>query len=360
MPVEDKLAAASAFFGGGHELVIGRRHFIDGAELDNELCSSGTLTPDEHYQYFRFTIDAVRDIYLSNRYVRYVAVFQNWLAPAGASFDHLHKQLVAIDDRGVYNEMEIRLARANPNIYNEAAVNFAAHRNLVFAENDGAIAFAGFGHRFPTLEIYSKAARSQPWNHSAEQLRSVSDLVHACHAAMGSGHPLQRGMALQAARRRRADALAGADQVAHLQPRRLRGRHPHLRQYHRSRGPARQGAAAPAPAARRGRIAEAAPGRGVPLRTQLAEVQPRRPPRGPGRPGISAAFRRGAGGGRGMREQLSKGTMTQLEQGDHDRRLREQGGYEPFDDVGLGGSDLGHRRNSSFLTRASKSAKSPR
>ncbi len=131
----------------------------------------------------------MRDIYLANRYVRYVAVFQNWLAPAGASFDHLHKQLVAIDERGVYNDMEIRLARANPNIYNEAAVNFAAYRNLVFAENDYAVAFAGFGHRFPTLEIYSKGERSQPWNHSAEQLRGVSDLVHACHAAMGSAIP---------------------------------------------------------------------------------------------------------------------------------------------------------------------------
>jgi galactose-1-phosphate uridylyltransferase len=188
-PVETKLAYASAFFGGGHELVIARRHFTDGATTDAELCSSGALTPEEHYRYFRFTIDSVRDIYLANRYVRYVAVFQNWLAPAGASFDHLHKQLVAIDERGAYNDMEIRLARANPNIYNEAAVNFAAHRNLVFAENDHAIAFAGFGHRFPTLEVYSKVPRSQPWNHSAEQLRAVSDLVHACHAAMGSGIP---------------------------------------------------------------------------------------------------------------------------------------------------------------------------
>ncbi|MBK8176914.1 MAG: DUF4921 family protein [Rhodospirillales bacterium] len=186
---EDKLAAASAFFGGGHELIIGRRHYVDGAEDTSELCSSGMLSAEEHYHYTRFTVDAMRDIYLANRYVRYVAVFQNWLQPAGASFDHLHKQLVAIDERGVYNDMEIRLARANPNIYNEAAVNFAAYHNLVFAENAHAIAFAGFGHRFPTLEIYSKGERSQPWNHSAEQLRGVSDLVHACHAAMGAAIP---------------------------------------------------------------------------------------------------------------------------------------------------------------------------
>lgn len=189
MPVEQKLTMANSFFGGGHELIIARRHFVEGATHDDQLASSGTMTPEEHYQYFRFTIDALRDIYLANRYVRYVAVFQNWLKPAGASFDHLHKQLVAIDERGVANDMEIRQVRANPNIYNEKAVNHAAYRNLVFAENDYAIAFAGFGHRFPTLEIYSKSERSQPWNHSADELRGVSDLVHACHAAMGPDIP---------------------------------------------------------------------------------------------------------------------------------------------------------------------------
>ena len=187
--VEEKLKMANAFFGGGHELIIARHHFVEGATHNNQLASSGTMTPEEHYQYFRFTIDALRDIYLSNRYVRYVAVFQNWLQPAGASFDHLHKQLVAIDERGVSNDMEIRLVRANPNIYNEEAVNYAAHRNLVFAENDHAIAFAGFGHRFPTLEVYSKSERSQPWNHSVEELRAMSDLVHGCHAAMGPNIP---------------------------------------------------------------------------------------------------------------------------------------------------------------------------
>ena len=189
LSVDEKLRMAGAFFAGGHELVIARRHYVDDAKTDVELASSGTLTPEEHYQYTRFTIDSMRDIFLGNRYVRSVAVFQNWLKPAGASFDHLHKQLVAIDERGVQNEQEIRLARDNPNIYNDVAVNFAAYRNLVFAENDHAIAFAGYGHRFPTLEIFSKSQRSQPWNHSAEELRGMSDLIHACHAAMGPHIP---------------------------------------------------------------------------------------------------------------------------------------------------------------------------
>ena len=189
MSVDDRLHVANAFFGGGHELIVARRHFVPGAEFDNQRASSGTLSPEEHYQYMRFTIEAVRDIYVSNRYVRYVAVFQNWLKPAGASFDHLHKQLVAIDERGAQNELEVRLARTNPNIYNEAAVNFAAYRNLVIAENDHAIAFAGFGHRYPTLEVFSKSERSQPWNHSPDELRGMSDLVHACHAATGAEVP---------------------------------------------------------------------------------------------------------------------------------------------------------------------------
>ncbi|HYN76203.1 MAG TPA: DUF4921 family protein, partial [Lamprocystis sp. (in: g-proteobacteria)] len=162
LSVDERLQLANAFFGGGHEVIVARRHFIDGATHDHQLASSGVLTPDEHVHYMRFTVEALHDVYANNRYIRYVAVFQNWLKQAGASFDHLHKQLVAIDERGVHNDLALQRVRENPNIYNEAAVNFAAYRNLVVAENDHAIAFAGFGHRFPTMEVFSKSERSQP------------------------------------------------------------------------------------------------------------------------------------------------------------------------------------------------------
>ena len=189
LSLDERLQLANAFFGGGHEVIVARRHYVDGATHDHQLVSSGSLTPQEHDQYMRFTVDALRDMYANNRYIRFVAVFQNWLKQAGASFDHLHKQLVAIDERGVQNDLALRRVRDNPNIYNEAAVNFAAYRNLVVAENDHAVAFAGFGHRFPTLEIFSKSERSQPWSHSAEELRGMSDLVHGCHAAAGPDIP---------------------------------------------------------------------------------------------------------------------------------------------------------------------------
>ena len=64
--VEDKLRMANGFFGGGHELILARRHYVEGAEYDNQLASSGSMTPGEHYQYIHFTIDAVRDIYVTN------------------------------------------------------------------------------------------------------------------------------------------------------------------------------------------------------------------------------------------------------------------------------------------------------
>jgi galactose-1-phosphate uridylyltransferase len=189
LSIDERLQMANAFFGGGHEVIVARRHFIDGATHDHQLASSGTLTPEEHCQYMNFTVEALRDLYVNNRYIRYVSVFQNWLKPAGASFDHLHKQLVGIDERGVQNDIALQLVRDNPNIYNEAAVNFAGYRNLVVAENDHAIAYAGFGHRFPTLEIFSKSERCHPWNHSPEERRAISDLVHACHAAAGPDIP---------------------------------------------------------------------------------------------------------------------------------------------------------------------------
>lgn len=189
MPIEQKLEMANAFFGGGHELIVARRHYKADAQYDVELYSSGEMTTEEHYQYFRFAIETMKDIFAGNRYVRYISVFQNWLASAGASFDHLHKQLVAIDEWGVGIETELEKFRENPNIYNEKVVNLAAYHNLTIAENDYAVAFAEIGRRYPTIAIYSKSENAMPQHHTTEEVRGMSQLVHACHAAMGSQIP---------------------------------------------------------------------------------------------------------------------------------------------------------------------------
>lgn len=186
---EKQLEAASGFFGGGHDVIVSRRHFIDGARDNTQLASSGTLTPEEHFQFLSFTVESVSALFDLNRYARYVAVFQNWLRPAGASFDHLHKQLVAIDERGVQHDLALQRLRANPNVFNEDAVNYASYKNLILAENQYAIAFAGFGHRYPTIEIYSKSEACDPWEHTPEELRAMSDMIHAMHAATGVDVP---------------------------------------------------------------------------------------------------------------------------------------------------------------------------
>ncbi len=189
LPEDEQIERGRHFFGSCHDLVIPHRHYTDDAELTTELAGSGTLTPDEHQEYTRVTLDAARALYDGNVYAEQVAIFQNWLRPAGASFDHLHKQLVAIDEIGVSMRREIELVRRNPWLYNDFGVAYPRAEGLVIAENENAIAIAGYGHRYPSLEVYSRSAAPSPWQMSPVEVRGWSDLVHACHVAAGPQVP---------------------------------------------------------------------------------------------------------------------------------------------------------------------------
>ena len=183
-----KLQQANGFFSGGHDVIVARRHFVDGATTDTQLAGSGTLTPEEHYRYMDFTARSMADLYGLDPAVRYVAAFQNWLKPAGASFDHLHKQLVAIDEHSVQTEAELARVRADPEIYDDI-LTVATTRHLVIAQNDHAVALAGFGHRYPTVSVWPLHDPVNPWQASEAQMRDVSDLLHAMHAATGVDVP---------------------------------------------------------------------------------------------------------------------------------------------------------------------------
>lgn len=185
----EQLDWADNFFAGGHDVIIARRHFASGATDESQLAGSGSLSVAEHREYTTFTIEAMEDLINFNEHVLYVATFQNWLRPAGASFDHLHKQLVAIDERGAQADREYTTVRNHPNIYNELAVDYASKRGLILADNAHAVAFAGFGHRYPALEIYSKSRANLPWEHTPEEIAAMSELLHACHAATGVAVP---------------------------------------------------------------------------------------------------------------------------------------------------------------------------
>ncbi|MGP6172869.1 DUF4921 family protein [Corynebacterium sp. A21] len=177
------------YFGGGHDVIISRRHYTEDAKDSSQLASSGTLSTKEHRAFIAFTVDAMAELYKHNRYARYVVAFQNWLRPAGASFDHLHKQLVAIDEHGPQTEQEILRLRTNPNLYNEWGVDYANRHNLLIAANEHAICIVGIGHRYPTLEIYSRSTTCEPWLQTAAEVNGLSDLLHAAHAATGPEVP---------------------------------------------------------------------------------------------------------------------------------------------------------------------------
>jgi len=176
---------AVGLFAGNHQVVIARRHYVDGATDDSQLAGSGTLTPEEHCKYVELTIRAMRDLYSDNGCARYVSVFQNWLAPAGASFDHLHKQVVAIDELGSQKEREIKRLRTEPDMFARWGAGYAAEQGLVVARTKHAVAFAGVGHRYPALVVHVTDGNDCPWELSDDQVRDFSDLVHACQAATG-------------------------------------------------------------------------------------------------------------------------------------------------------------------------------
>ncbi len=184
----EKLQQANGFFSGGHDLIVPRRHYTFGATMTDQLAGSGTLTPDEHNEYVKLTVESMESLYGLDPQVKYVVAFQNWLKPAGASFDHLHKQLVAIDQLSVQSQSELERLKKKPQIYEEI-LRVAATRKLVIAQNDHALALAGFGHRYPTIAVWPTGAPYNPWEASPEQLRGVSDILHAVHAATGTKIP---------------------------------------------------------------------------------------------------------------------------------------------------------------------------
>jgi galactose-1-phosphate uridylyltransferase len=177
--------AALDLVGGSHDVIVARRHVVDGATTDDELVSSGVLSPDEHGEYFAFTVRSLDEIARAQPHAAYVAVFQNWLLPAGASFEHLHKQLVAIDEHGPQVDHELRLLSSDHALYQHAIADLAVEQGLVVAANEHAVAFAGVGHRYPAFEVYSRSSANLPQDHSPAEVRGVSDLVHALHAATG-------------------------------------------------------------------------------------------------------------------------------------------------------------------------------
>ena len=173
------------FFGGSHELVIPKRHYVDGADTTGQLCSTGELTPEEHYFYIKLSCHAINSIYENNPFVTFVSVYTNWRRDAGASFEHLHRQVIGVDRLGQHLQNGLEWVRREPTIY-QNYVNYVA-QNLGFflCENDHAVAFVDVGHTFSTVAIYAKSRQTFPCRFAHAELKGMSDIIHAVHAAFG-------------------------------------------------------------------------------------------------------------------------------------------------------------------------------
>lgn len=188
-PVEQKLELADAFFGGSHDLIVAGRHFKEGAQTHADLLHSGSLSREEHFLFLSFTLNAVSETHRENPHVKHVAVYQNWLAQAGASFDHLHKQVLGVDTWGAGIQRRLEVLRRFPPFYNQVLLAALKARGLVLAENAWAVAVVEPGHYYPCLAVYSKSAASDPSALSADELHGFSDLLRALHAAAGPRVP---------------------------------------------------------------------------------------------------------------------------------------------------------------------------
>ena len=183
LTASDDALVEDSIFGGFHDVIVARRHHRDGATCDDELASSSTLTRDEHREFIRFTVEAILDQFAANPHARNVVAFQNWLGPAGASFDHLHKQLVAIDELGRWRQTEAERLIADPDLFTDG-LDYLVGQGLTVAENEHAVLLAGVGHRYPSLEVWMRRPEAD-LSSPSDELDAFADLVHAGHAASG-------------------------------------------------------------------------------------------------------------------------------------------------------------------------------
>jgi galactose-1-phosphate uridylyltransferase len=173
-------------FFGSHDLIVSDPHYRPDARMDNEVLGSGDMDPDHHHHYLLAATETAKDILDHNPLARYVAVFQNYLAPSGASFEHLHKQVVGMDVPGPYPTALLKSAREIPDLFQRRFLEPSLSRGWVIAGNAHALAVAAFGVEYPSVWVFSRSRASRPWELSTEEMRGFSDILQACHAATGS------------------------------------------------------------------------------------------------------------------------------------------------------------------------------
>ncbi|MGL5721143.1 MAG: DUF4921 family protein [Brevinema sp.] len=177
------------FFSGFHELLTSGRHFNPNPQTRSDLFTSGTMSWQEHRISYEDIILIHDAMLIKNPHIKYISTFQNWLALAGASFEHWHKQILATDFWGKPLLRERDSFAKEADIYTQFAVHTAVDNNLVIAENEHALCCLEVGGKTGLISIISKSSNLHPHRHQLEEIHGMSDMVHAVCKAIGSATP---------------------------------------------------------------------------------------------------------------------------------------------------------------------------
>ena len=177
------------FFSGFHELLTSGRHFKPNPQTQSDLFTSGTMSWQEHRVSYEDIILIHDAMLIKNPHIKYISTFQNWLALAGASFEHWHKQIAATDFWGKPLLRERDLFTKESDIYTQFAVHTAVDNNLIIAENEHALCCLEVGGKTGLISIISKSSNLQPHRHRLEEIHGMSDMVHAVCKSIGPSTP---------------------------------------------------------------------------------------------------------------------------------------------------------------------------
>jgi len=187
--ITQKLEAAQAFYSGYHELLTSGYHFLPKATNTSELFSSGSMSWQDHRVSYEILQDIIQDMISRNPFIQFISIFQNWLSSAGASFEHWHKQILALDFWGKPLEREAISTSNDIDLYKRFALGVAQEINLFIAENDHALAYIEVGAKTGYITICSKSQNLRPHEHTKEECHAMSDLVHAMIHCLGNFTP---------------------------------------------------------------------------------------------------------------------------------------------------------------------------
>ena len=177
--IQEIKSMCESFYSGYHELITSGSHYLPHATKSSELFHSGYIPYEDHRISYQMICRTLKDMVEKNPFITYIAVFQNWLSLAGASFEHWHKQIIGLDYWGLPLEREAEQAKTNPAIYRDFVHEIALKRDLYVAENEYAIAYVEIGGKTGQITICSKSKNLRPYEHTTDEIDGMSDLSHA-------------------------------------------------------------------------------------------------------------------------------------------------------------------------------------